>query len=494
MLPKYIHFFFGLLTAWLIYRYLLLRLGRLAGFLGALLWLSIPIVVRLSSEVYVDLGLSAFSMAMLFAIIRWSESDSNRHSLVIAGICCGLAMGTKYNGLLMLAVSSLMVPLIYIRVKPVQSISTQTAKSRIADPVTVSGGQWINLTSLRAFLCSAAFVCVALVVFSPWAIRNTIFKGNPVYPMLNQVFNPDKSDSEADWSHASTMVQNTSNTIMIRRLVFKESFGDIALLPLRIFFQGKDDDPRHFDGVLNPFLPLFIASAIGFWRFNPGRLSSERWIWFNYSALFIMLAFFLAPIRIRYLAPVLPALTVLTVIGIYNLKAWLQAVAHPLFRHAGEIILAISIFAMFAFNGTYFMQRFQETEPWAYLNGKISREDYINKRRPEYPLIQYINKNTPQDARILAIFMGERRYYFDRDVTFNEGLLLHAIKKAVNSDEIDSFLKDSDITSILVRMEIFQKWLVNNLTADEIKRFKAFWKAHARKIAARGTYALFAMH
>ena len=60
ILPKYIHFMFGLLTAWLIYRYLRMRLDRIAGLIGALLWLSLPIVTRLSSEVYVDLGLGFF--------------------------------------------------------------------------------------------------------------------------------------------------------------------------------------------------------------------------------------------------------------------------------------------------------------------------------------------------------------------------------------------------------------------------------------------------
>ena len=57
------------------------------------------------------------------------------------------------------------------------------------------------------------------------------------------------------------MVQDTSGTMTVRHLVFKESLGYMALMPLRIFFEGRDDSPRHFDGKLNPFLLLFSVAG-----------------------------------------------------------------------------------------------------------------------------------------------------------------------------------------------------------------------------------------
>ena len=57
ILPKYIHFAFALLTAWLIFRYLKYRLNTLYASFGILLFLSIPIIVKLSITAYVDLGL-----------------------------------------------------------------------------------------------------------------------------------------------------------------------------------------------------------------------------------------------------------------------------------------------------------------------------------------------------------------------------------------------------------------------------------------------------
>ena len=52
--PKYIHFAFALLTAWLIFRYLKYRLNTLYALYGVLLFLSIPIIVKLSITAYVD--------------------------------------------------------------------------------------------------------------------------------------------------------------------------------------------------------------------------------------------------------------------------------------------------------------------------------------------------------------------------------------------------------------------------------------------------------
>ena len=51
IVPKFIHFAFGLLTAWLIFVYLRQRLDILWALFGALFFLSLPIVVKLSISV-----------------------------------------------------------------------------------------------------------------------------------------------------------------------------------------------------------------------------------------------------------------------------------------------------------------------------------------------------------------------------------------------------------------------------------------------------------
>ena len=78
IIPKFIHLIFGLLTGWLVYRYLEKRISRIYGLVGALFFLSIPIVVKLCITVYVDLGLVFFSTAALLQILDWIK---NRYAL-----------------------------------------------------------------------------------------------------------------------------------------------------------------------------------------------------------------------------------------------------------------------------------------------------------------------------------------------------------------------------------------------------------------------------
>ena len=65
IIPKFIHFIFALLTAWLIFDYLKRRTDIIYALTGVLFFLSIPIIVKLSITVYVDLGLIFFSTASL---------------------------------------------------------------------------------------------------------------------------------------------------------------------------------------------------------------------------------------------------------------------------------------------------------------------------------------------------------------------------------------------------------------------------------------------
>ena len=114
ILPKFIHMAFGLMTAWLIHGYLKKRLGAGYGLLGALLFVSLPVIVKLSITVYVDLGLVFFSTASLLTLLRWAETGFRRRDLVAAGIWCGLALGTKYNGLVVFFLLTLFVPVVYV--------------------------------------------------------------------------------------------------------------------------------------------------------------------------------------------------------------------------------------------------------------------------------------------------------------------------------------------------------------------------------------------
>ena len=99
-LAKFIHMGFGVGTGLLIYLYLKNKLSRAAGLLGALVFLSTPMIIRLSTQAYVDLGLVFFTTASLLALVRYRDGGYLKWQwLILASVAMGLALGTKYNAL-----------------------------------------------------------------------------------------------------------------------------------------------------------------------------------------------------------------------------------------------------------------------------------------------------------------------------------------------------------------------------------------------------------
>ena len=271
------------------------------GLWGVLLFLSIPIIIKLSITVYVDLGLIFFSTAALLGILKWIETDFKVKYLLLAGACCGLVMGTKYNGLIVFFLLTLFVPFIYSHFK-----------SKVPN------------AQIKAIGIRLVFALTAMAVFSPWMVRNYIWTKNPIYPLYNNYFNVQMDPKCVISSKNQEFVQSTEGKIAFgrfacRKFAYGEKWWETASLPIRIFFQGKDNDFQFFDGklsILLLLLPLFSFVSIA------GRIDSykhEKKILASFSVLFILFAIFSSVVRIRYLAPVVPCLVILSVYGLKNI-------------------------------------------------------------------------------------------------------------------------------------------------------------------------------
>ena len=186
IVPKYIHFAFALLTAGLIFNYLKIRISTVYGLLGALFFLSLPVIVKLSITVYVDLGLIFFSTCSLIYLLKWLENEFKFHFLIISAIACGLALGTKYNALITLLLLALFVP--YLFAKYHASLTSGEDHNNICE--TSGSKPELKYITIRVIVCGAVFISIALIVFSPWMIRNYLWTDNPVYPLYNGWFNP----------------------------------------------------------------------------------------------------------------------------------------------------------------------------------------------------------------------------------------------------------------------------------------------------------------
>ncbi|RLB27885.1 MAG: hypothetical protein DRH11_18040 [Deltaproteobacteria bacterium] len=459
--PKFIHFGFALLTAWLIFKYLGRRTGIEYALGGGLFFLSIPIIVKLSITVYVDLGLIFFSTASLLLVLKWVELDFPPKYLLLSAISCGLAAGTKYNGLIVLFLLKFFVPFLYSRY------------TRSSNP-----------SFSRSAFQGVIFLGVALLVFSPWMIKNYLWTNNPIYPLYDHWFNPQGGAG------------GSINVFAFRASVYGETWWQMALLPVRIFFQGRDGNPQYFDGKLNPFLfllPFFVFVGI---RKESRMLVREIKILALFSALYFAFAFFSTDLRVRYILPIIPALIILSVLGVKNMYETLRGIHSSNLQKCGRGVLLGALCLLLGLNAHYVLNQFRYVKPFDYLCGLITRDEYIEKYRFEYPVIRYINEKLPQSSLILFIFVGKRGYYCNRpyvlDMGRNGSSIQLIVKKATNSEEVLSAFQKRGITHLLIRYDIFDKWKRDEyiFTDREMRILDDFMRKYTRLLFYKWGYGI----
>ena len=470
ILPKYMHMAFALATALLLHWHLRKRLSSSHAWLSTLFFLSIPVIVKLSITVYVDLGLVFFSTAALLLLFRWLESKRLR-DLLLAGICCGLGIGTKYNGLLVLFILTFMLPVLFIRTQEQQ-----------------------HGTALPAVKAAVIFCCAALFAVSPWLIRNAVWTGNPLYPLYNGLFSrlnaatePQQIDTDAKNNEETEQDNSVQGVFATRYVLYGENFWQLMLLPVRIFFEGQDGDPRYFDGRVNPF--LFLLPLLAFVGRTERQVRLEQIALTAFSLLYFLFAFNTGVLRIRYLVPMVPCLVILSMHGLHNLE--LLAARHLRSPRLLSAVWLVPVSLLLTWNGSYIWQQFQEVDPLSYITGRVSRDEYLSRQLPEYPVMQYANKNLPATAKVLCVFTGRRGYYLDRPQLFDQsGLLAWLNKPGMTAAGIGQQLAEREISYLLIRRDLLYQQL-NRENSSTQQLWLELEQQHLRPLNSHLNYTLY---
>jgi 4-amino-4-deoxy-L-arabinose transferase-like glycosyltransferase len=493
IIPKYIHFAFALLTAWLIFVFLKDRTAKTHyGLLGALLFLSLPVILKLSITVYVDLGLVFFSTAALLYVLKWAANGNQTRHLLIAGLFCGLGLGTKYNGLISFFLLTCFISILYMRtnLQPDDAGNDPAHTNRRQKNAAV-------MTSLRALQAAALFVSISLLVFSPWMIRNLRWTGNPIYPLYQKAFNAfHPADTEPELVAGLAAEQNMETAdghlghFALRKKVFNETFLELITTPVRIFFQGRDDNPKYFDGQLNPYLFLLpFLAFIGFKRLSK-RQKRENLALLSFCVLFLLYTFFQIEMRIRYIAPIIPPLVILSVIGLFQTDTWIRHKWTGTGRRVGFGLVAVAVMGLLALNAHYLVTQFRYIDPISYLSGRIGRDDYIKKYRGEYPVIQFVNRQLPPTTRLLALYLGNRIYYSNREIVCDDDFFKKAIAAASSADALADILRSRDFSHLFIRSDFFKYFIFDYLSKEKRRVFNDFLKTRTNKLFSEGVYNL----
>lgn len=441
VIPALIHMLFGWGTGYLVYRYLREQAGRPWGLLGLLVFASTPIVMRLSITAYVDLGMIFFTTASVLAYLRWRDGGYGEAKwLFLSAACMGLAAGTKYNAFIPWVVLNAAVCSLYAR---------------------DTGRQ------LHALRWGGLYALVSLAVASPWLVKNLIQTGNPVYPLMDGIFTFIHGGREpVAFLAAGDAGQGGFNLFRSRVMMYGEEAWQILLLPLRIFFEGRDHSPQHFDGVLNPLFALAIPFAFA------GSRKGHRGLFLAFIVVVFSLTALTADMRIRYILPTLPFVTILAVMGIRNAMECAQVrLGRAGSAAAGAVASGVAL--MIALNLFYLGNLVAGVRPMPYILGEESRDEFLSRQVGSYRAVAFINRNLPQDAVVYLLYLSGRGYYLEREYLHHAGLEAGIVKAMARSSSdpaaLSAFLKSLGGSYILVQEALLAKALEDNIPAETVQ-------------------------
>ena len=113
--------------------------------------------------------------------------------------------------------------------------------------------------------------------------------------------------------------------------------------------------------------------------------------------------------------------------------------------------------------------------PFPYVLGKETREVFLKRHLSHYHAIKFINDTLPDDAVVFTMFLGQRGYYLNRkyknEPSFGMNTIRQMVINSANGETFDNCIRSMNVTHILVRSDLFYRFLHDNFSKAEIKRF-----------------------
>ena len=194
------------------------------------------------------------------------------------------------------------------------------------------------------------------------------------------------------------------------------------------------------------------------------------------------MAYFLMVVRVRYILPVISFLAILSVIGIKNVVEW-TGKKSSMVRQIALIGISTIVIIFIFFNVLYLRDYFNTVQPVKYILNQETKDEFLSRNVGSYPAMLYINKNLPDDVRIFLIFLGRRGYYLDRpyyhEKSFGMNTISGMVKASADKQHFQAYLQSMDCTHILIRIDLFNKYLHDNFSEKTIIHFldlaKEYW-------------------
>ena len=382
--------------------------GKEVGDAGALIFYSWPGATIYSGVPFVELPLIFYGTLAVWGLLwSWRRKRTRpgaRGWVMLSAIATGMALGVKYTAALLIFV-------------PVG------AWLLVLGPL---GGAGLKETARRA----AIYAGIALLVFSPWLVRNFVNTRNPVYPLLYKVFGGTTWDAEKDvrWTTAHSPRDR--------------SWGALTEKAREVVFRC--------DGQLSEWKASLLMVVFIPLIWLVGRRTRGIALFLAVHALALFLLWFIfTQQNARFLEAGVPILAALSALG---LGAALGS------KYASGLRVIFILLLLFA--PSRWVNYVNVERSLGVALGAVSRDQYFADPAKTgfqrgYAAMKFVNdeKNLPPGAKIL--FLGEARtFYCRRDhvasTVFDSNLLEEIVGRSPKPDDVRYFLEAADITHVYV--------------------------------------------
>ncbi|NWG04846.1 MAG: hypothetical protein HXY44_18485 [Syntrophaceae bacterium] len=405
-----------------------LMAGSLSASLCVIGYATVPPVIYYSGCGYVEpallmtLGASLLVLFLLFEFRKENNLSDNEglEYISLLGFLAGWLPALKYNGLIYLGLIGLTLLWGYRRVAFKKALNVIGVFSLSAAP----GFSWMS-----------------------W---NWLTLGNPVYPMAWFLF----GGKGWDETRAVAMSQYFDIYGMGRNLL------DYLLLPWRLAFSGRFDTIR-FDGTIGPFLIIVLILVIAaiiklIHQGLNNKVTKETGLMFLVSTLF----FIFGTQQVRFWLPsqMLACVFVAPIVGLL--------VDFTKTRRMLKISIILILAASLAWNIWFLGKQFLTVGYYRPVLGMEKEKDFLIRKVPGYPAIEFINQNLPASSHLLCVWTGTYGYYLNRKYysdTFIEDFTIKKFFQAsMNGEELSQKLTQAGYTHLFLNFLIFEKNMGQN--------------------------------
>ena len=400
VLAKLVHFGFGLLVLyglWIGAERWCGRWGRTVGALAMACFLANDVVFFEMRVAYVDLAHAFYLLAGFLFLECWRETKDSR-ALILAGLAAGLMAGVKLNGFVG---AGLLLLLLLPHGKGPQSREDRWAIVR-------------------------CFVAPMVLLWLPWLVKSVAYTGNPVYPLLYNVF------GGPDWNTTlSESLRSWQSSIGMGRGVI-----DYLLLPYRVVFEGGRGYDQ-FDGTLGTFWALALPFVL--WGARRSGFAGRALI----LAGLYGVSWAMTSQQMRLLIPALPPVALAMATGVSQVFG---PMAEKRQRMAQVVVLGLALALVIWVNGSVLVSGVKSLGRYV-----SSPRDLLALSRP--PLFQAIDQQLPLDSKILFLNTNQGFFCtreFLADSFFEASQVAAWLAPAESREELEERLAGRGITHILL--------------------------------------------